>query len=171
MIKITDKVNTGREDTNFKIDVVEKKYNAKWVGQLATKSPVSGWSGDDCPDIFYQATPPVEGYSNYFGLITRQGTAYITSGSTAVEGVIAGVVADDGEIIYSRYRHDYRTSTDGSVFIDGGRDYTKGSMHGKYISMKIVDGEWYQLEEDDLLEEAQGLLNNKSDMPKDEKNV
>jgi hypothetical protein len=44
---------------------------------------------------------------------------------TATQEDIWGVVANDGEVIYSRYRHDYRTSKDGSVMIDGGRDYTK----------------------------------------------
>ena len=145
MKKVT--VNNGREDAQFKIDVVEEKYNAKFVGQLCVKTRDGGWANSPA-DIYWQATVPVEGYSNYFALIYQHGSPYITGGASAVEPLISAAVADDGEIIYSRYRHDYRTSTDKSVFIDGGRDYTKGGM-GKYITLKIVDGEWYKLEQED----------------------
>jgi len=140
-------VNSGRDDAQCIIEKVEAKYNAKWVGQLALKTRDGGWSGDSCGDVYYQATPPVEGYSNYFALIIQNGTLLITSGASAMEGIINGVIADDGEIIYSRYRHDMRYSTDKSTFIDGGRDYVRGGRDGRYISMKIVDGEWYQVED------------------------
>ena len=151
MKKIT--VNTGRADAQCIIDKVEAKYNAKWVGQLAMKDKYGNWTGDSCGDVYYQETPPVEGYSHYFALIIQGGTLYITSGASAVEGIIAGVIANDGEIVYSRYRHDMRHSTDGSTFIDGGRDYVRGGATGRYINMKIVDGEWYQLEDSDLLDD------------------
>ena len=151
MKKIT--VNNGRDDCRFNIDAVEKKYNAKFVGQLCLRTKTGGWQGDECADVFYQATPPVDGYSNYFALIIQGGTTYITSGASAVEGVIDGVIADDGEIIYSRYRHDGRYSKDRSAFIDGGRDYLRCSMPCVNIRMKIIDGEFYQLEEGDEIGE------------------
>ena len=66
-----------------------------------------------------------------------------------MEPLISAAVADDGEIIYSKYRHDYNVSKDKSVFIDGGRDYTRGGV-GKYITLKVIDGEFYQLEDEDL---------------------
>ncbi len=141
-------VNTGRDDAQFKIDVVENKYNAKFVGQFCLKTKDGQWANSPA-DVYWQATPPVEGYSNYFALIIQHGSVYITSGASAVEPLISAAVATDGEIIYSRYRHDYRTSADKSVFIDGGRDYTKGGA-GKYTTLKVVDGEWYELEQEDL---------------------
>ena len=153
-------VNTGRDDAKFNIEKIEAKYNAKWVGQLCLRVRGGGWHGDDCGDVYYQETPPVEGYSNYFALIMQFGNAYITSGASGVEGVITGIIADDGEVIYSRYRHDYRTSTDGSVFIDGGRDYVHCAAGGKTISLKIRDGEWYQLEDGDMPE----LLDNDNNL-------
>jgi len=143
-------VNTGRSESKFNIEKVEEKYKAKFVGQLCLRVRDGGWHGDDCGDVYYQEVPPVEGYSKYFALIIQHGTTYITSGASAVEGIINGVIANDGEIIYSRYRHDYRTSTDGSTFIDGGRDYVRGGATGRYINMKIVDGEFYQLEDEDM---------------------
>ena len=52
-----------------------------------------------------------------------------------------GIVADNGEVIFSRYRWDYRASEDKSVFIDGGRDYTKCSNPSRLVEIKIEDGE------------------------------
>lgn len=143
-------VNNGRDDAVADIAKVEEKYKAKFVGQLCMKTSGDGeWAGDSCGDVYYQAVPPVEGYSNYFAIFNQGGSMYITSGASAVNGIIAGVIADDGEIVYSRFRHDYRTSTDSSCFIDGGRDYAKTNR--QTIGLKIVDGEWYQLEEEDYI--------------------
>lgn len=132
-------INTGRSDAICDIAKVEAKYNAKWVGQLALRTAGNGWSSDSCGDVYYQETPP-EGYSKYLALLFQFGSLYITSGASAVEGIISGVEANDGEIIYSRYRHDYRTSTDGSVFVDGGRDYLKTGNNSKIVELVIVDG-------------------------------
>lgn len=142
-------VNSGRDEAFCDIAKVEEKYNAKFVGQFCLKTRDGQWANSPA-DVYWQATPPVAGYSNYFGLIIQGGDLYITSGAAGVEPIITGVVADDGEIIYSRYRHDYRTSKDGSVFIDGGRDYTKGGTHGRYINIKVRNGEFYELENGDL---------------------
>lgn len=64
----------------------------------------------------------------------------ITNAITATETTITGIKAQNGEIIYSRYRHDYRESADGSVFIDGGRDYTRHG-DGELVELKIINGE------------------------------
>lgn len=149
MKKITT-VNSGRSDAITKIEVVEAKYNAKFVGQFCLKTRNGCWAEDSAADVYWQANPPVEGYSNYFGLIIQNGTLYITSGASGVEPVITGVVADDGEIIYSRFRHDYRVSTDKSVFIDGGRDYTKTGTLNRCVNLKVIDGEFYELEASDF---------------------
>lgn len=132
-------INTGREDAICQIDKIEKKYNAKWVGQLPLRTKSGGWSEDSCGDVYYQETPPIEGYSNYFALIMQLGSLYITSGASAVEGIINAVEANDGEVIYSRYRHDMRYSKDKSVFIDGGRDYIRSSLGAKPIQLVVFE--------------------------------
>lgn len=152
MRDVTAEVNNGREDSIFKIPEVEAKYNAKYVGQLALRTANGYWSEDSPGEVFYQEKPPVEGYSNYFALINRNGTIYITSGASAVEGVIDGIVAKNGEIIYSRYRHDMRFSTDKSVWIDGGRDYIRSAGVVHLVYLKIIDGKWFQLEEHEVEE-------------------
>ena len=146
MKKIT--VNNGREDTFLKINEVESKYNAKYVGQFCLRDKHGNWANQPT-EVFWQEKPPVEGYSIYFALFTRDGSVFITSGESAVEGIIAGIRASDGEVIYSRYRHDFRPSKDGTVFIDGGRDYTKCSGLGNIVQLKVVDGEFYELEPSD----------------------
>lgn len=152
MRDVTAEVNNGHEDCPFKIPEVEARYKAKYVGQLALRTVGGGWSEDSPGEVFYQEKPPVEGYSHYFALINRRGTIYITSGASAVEGVITGIAAKDGEIIYSRYRHDMRYSRDGSVWIDGGRDYVRSGMGGHFVLLKIIDGKWFQLEEHEVEE-------------------
>jgi hypothetical protein len=73
----------------------------------------------------------------------------ITNAMSAFEHPILGAVADDGEIVVSGYRHDYRRSKDGTVFIDGGRDYTKygrnsvdpdvGDIRTPLVQVKVVE--------------------------------
>lgn len=143
-------VNSGRSDAQFKIDVIEAKYNAKFVGQFCLKTKDGSWANSPA-DVYWQANPPVEGYSNYFALIYQNGSVYITSGASAVEPIIQAVEAD-GEIIYSRYRHDCRYTDARTAMIDGGRDYTKRSGAGRDLILKVIDGEFYELEETDLKE-------------------
>lgn len=142
-------VNNGRNVAQFSIEKVEAKYNAKFVGQFCLKT-VSGSWGESPADIYYVQNPDRSlGHSNYFGLITQRGGVYITRGDAAVAENITAIVADDGEILYSKFRHDYNVSKDKSVWIDGGRDYTRSGGE-KFVTLKIVDGEFYQLEDEDL---------------------
>ena len=62
----------------------------------------------------------------------------ITNALSAVETDIDGIVAKNGDVIYSKYRHDFRYSPDGSVMIDGGRDYTKNNGGGEIVTLRIV---------------------------------
>lgn len=144
-------INVGESEYSnvFDIKKVEEIRNAKYVGDFCIKTPNGNWS--DMPvAVFYQETPP-EGYGHYFGLFTRNGSPLICDASSTVGIPIAAVQADDGEIIYSRFRHDFRTSRDGTVSIDGGRDYTK--VMGKFSSLilTIEDGEVVVVEKPDLL--------------------
>lgn len=136
------KINNGREDCIIGekgIEHFENKYNATYVADLCLKDINGNWANEPSA-VFYQKTPPQPGFSHYFAIIVRGKQTLITSGESAISEPIVGVQATDGEIIFSRYRHDYRVSTDKSVFIDGGRDYTKSSG-GPFVEINIVDGE------------------------------
>jgi hypothetical protein len=118
---------------------VEKKYNVKFVCETPIKYR-NGWR-DQSSLIFYGEKHP-EG-SNYMALSMKFDIAgkfhslVISDGISATEDDITGIL-DGDEVIYSRYRHDYRVGKTG-VMIDGGRDYFRSS-NGKVIILRIVEG-------------------------------
>ena len=137
--KLTYNIDIGDNHHGFDHSAVEKKYNAKYVGHFALNQG-SGWTEIPAA-VYYQETPP-NGYSKYMGLVVYpSGAVYITGAQSAADVVMVGIVADNGDVIYSRFRHDYRTSADDSVTIDGGRDYTKTSGRGgRAVYLQIIDG-------------------------------
>lgn len=109
------------------ISRVEEKYGAKYMGYWCTRRPGGGWN-EQPVDVFYQPNPDTDkGHTHYFGMFYRSDVLYITEASTAFCEPIAGIPTDDGEVIVSRYRHNY-VEKDGRM-IDGGRDYTRSSVH------------------------------------------
>lgn len=137
----------------FKINRIEDAYGVKFIGDFCVKLANGDWT--DFPvAIFYQANPNRElGHSNYLGVhrthwATSPPAWIVTNGESAFSEGIMGVVADDGEVIYSKYRHDYVTSVDGSVFIDGGRNYTKTSLTRKIVKL-VINKDHFDIEEID----------------------
>lgn len=131
-----------RQETELPInvEVAEQHYNATYVGDFCLKHSTEGWD-NNVVAVFYQETPPQPDYSHYFAIRIREGHAYIMSGASAVAEPIEAIVARNGEVVYSRCRWDYRTSKDGSVSIDGGRDYTRlvgdASINAKRVLLKV----------------------------------
>lgn len=122
------------------IATVEKMKQAKYICETPIKDTGGSWVNIPCA-IFYNSEPHPQG-SNYFALykLPLNGKMYIANGISALEGDIVGAVSDDGEVIYSRYRHDYRTSSDGSVTIDGGRDYVRTTT-SNLVKLKVIGDE------------------------------
>ena len=132
------------------ISKIEEKYGAKYMGYWCTKRPSGGWN-EQPVDVFYQPNPDTaKGHTHYFGMFYRDDVLYITEASTAFSDPIAGIVTDDGEVIVSRYRHDY-VEKDGRM-IDGGRDYTRSSIHPTVII--TVDGDKFVVSERESVEEG-----------------
>jgi hypothetical protein len=121
------------------VSAVEEKYNAVFMGDFCLRAKGGGWANAPAA-VFWQAKPPVEGYSNYFALMFQGEQLYITSGASAFESDIAAIEGPDGEIIHSRYRHDFRSLKGGGGFIDGGRDYTRtgGDTLPKIVMLRAV---------------------------------
>lgn len=108
----------------IRIDVIEQKYGgAIYMGPWTTKRPNGGWN--DLPvEVFYQPNPDTEkGHSHYFGIFVRENQVFITNAESAFSEPIAGVLASSGEVVVSRYAHDF-VQREG-FFIDGGRDYCR----------------------------------------------
>lgn len=112
--------------TELPIDLmaVEEKYNAQFVGDFCIKDRNGNYT-TNVAAVFWQPTPPAPHTNEYFALFIQQGSLYIADGTSAVEKPIDAIIAANGEIVYSRHRHDYRVSSDGSVTVDGGRDYMR----------------------------------------------
>lgn len=133
---MTEYINYGETELPIDIKKVEEKYNAKYIGDFALKTRDGGWS-ESPAQLYWQPTPPVEGYSNYFAIFTRGESVYITTGQSVADVEITAIRSGD-EILFSRYRWDYRTTKDGKSSIDGGRDYTKwGPMPEEFLTLKL----------------------------------
>ena len=114
---------------------IEEKYNSIYMGYWCLRTIDGGWS--ELPvDIFYQPEPDHEkGHTNYFGMLIRGGSAFIVNGESAFSDPITGVAMPTGEVLVSRFRHDY-VNKDGYM-IDGGRDYVKHGSKGKLVDVKV----------------------------------
>jgi len=136
-------INRGKPYWSINIELAEKKYNATYIGDFCldvnhNSDKPKNWTEQPFA-VFWQENPQ-PGHNHYFGLYIRDGFVYITNATSAAEGHWDGMVADDGEIIYSRFRHDFRESTDHSVIVDGGRDYFKhmGKIDNPRVKITIV---------------------------------
>jgi hypothetical protein len=94
---------------------------------------------DVIADIFYRDTPhPIFG-NKYFAVYfrDRDDVPYIAN-ADQIEKLTFGMVEnDDGDMEYSRSRHDYKEFKNGNM-IDGGRDYIRSS--GKVKIYVLRDG-------------------------------
>ena len=139
-------INTPKDGYWLKeanIKKAEELYGAKYMGYWCTKR-LNGESWNDNPvDVFYQPNPDTEkGHKHYFGLFVQGGVLYITDATSAFSDPITGIETDDGEVIVSRYRHDYVEKD--KYMIDGGRDYLRTSG-GPFVRIR-VDGPEFVIE-------------------------
>jgi len=123
--------------TDEQIEKIEDYYKAKFVCETCLKSSSDGWMNTNFA-VFYQETPPEIAKSNYFALYyNREGNLMITDASSALEP-FEGLLINENEILYSRYRHDYKTY--GDYMVDGGRDYMRctPSASARVVKLGIV---------------------------------
>ena len=127
------------------IKTFEKKYNAKYILEtdLLGKDQYSGatfW-GNKPAAIFYTEKAHPKG-SNYFALYFRGDSLMITDGLPSIKDVVFNGIEAEGEVTYSRYRHDFREGKNGA-YVDGGRDYFRygGDPHNDYniVKFKVVE--------------------------------
>jgi len=117
---------------------IEKKYKAKYIIDSCLKSDRGNWL--NFPAAFFYAEEKHPEGSNYFAFYKLDGSTYITNGIRITEGVFNGFLFEDGELVHSRYRHDWFEHR--GAMVDGGRDYFRCGERpegAKSISFK-VDG-------------------------------
>jgi hypothetical protein len=127
------------------IEKIEKKFSAKYLMEFPLKTK-NGWR-DEPSLIFYTEKPHPQG-SNWFAISRKSDLYYISDAKDSIEESFIGIRANNGDIVYSRCRHDYRGSPDGSVWIDGGRDYFRTSMAGSTVRLKVEGGELVEIPKD-----------------------
>lgn len=142
-------INKGTVYTGINIDRVLDNYeNSYYVADLCVRLPSGHWT-EDPVSIFWVKKPSKPEFSNYFGFFVREGRPVITDGLSSVDGVIfRGTKGKNGEIIFSRWRHDYRSTEDDTATADGGRDYFRGN--GIPVFLKVVGPEFVIVGEDEL---------------------
>lgn len=123
---------------DYAVDVpyIEEKYNAKFIGKWSVRASNGSWT--EPVHVFYEEKPP-KGYTNYFAIYAQSGKPYIAEASSAFTQ-LTGVLANDGELLVSKHRHDYVESKDGSTFIDGGRDYIHTNANARLVEVEMVKG-------------------------------
>lgn len=134
---------------------IEEAYKAKYVFESPIKPHGGGWF--DAPSLIFYCEEAHPRGSNYFALYHRDGNWLISDGITAIceEDGITAIRATNGDIIYSHWRHDFNTSTDGSVSIDGGRDYTRimaDNFEGRRVTLRVKDGVLVESKDDSTSE-------------------
>lgn len=88
-------------------------------------------------DVFYRSTSHPKFGNKYFAILFRDDKPYIAN-ADRVEDLTFGMVEnDDGDLEYSRSRHDYKSFKNGNM-IDGGRDYIRSN--GKVLVFVVRDG-------------------------------
>jgi hypothetical protein len=119
------------------IQKIESYYKAKYICETCLKGREGGWANFPVA-VFYTEKAHPEG-SNYFGLFFNgRGELTITNAISALEP-FAGIMIEN-DVVYSRYRHDYREHN--GIFVDGGRDYLRcgGADYdkAKIVNLQIV---------------------------------
>jgi len=119
--------------TNIK--KVEELYSEK--DGVPVKHVCTTEFGDSIVDVFYRDTPHPKFGNKYFAVLFRDNVPYIAN-ADEVENLTFGLVQNDnGDMEYSRSRHDYKKFKNGNM-IDGGRDYIRSS--GKVFIYVVRDG-------------------------------
>ena len=125
------------------IKVIEKKYNAKYLLDSALIFDNGTYRNE--PSAFFYTKDAHPNGSNYFAIsVDFFEKVFITDGKCIEDQVINGFLdKDTNEIVYSAYRHDCCKSKDGSIMIDGGRDYIRcGGIAPEYLKkITVKDGE------------------------------
>lgn len=145
---------------------VEKHWQDKTGGDcrflafLTVRERDQKWS-QLAPAIFWQEKPEQAEYSNYFGLYDAGGQTMICNGLSAVTEPMLAVISQSGEVLFSRFRHDYRESLDKTCYIDGGRDYVRRGGLGLLGQVRIIGHKFevFQWENHAEYEERRGWEN------------
>ena len=117
------------------IDQVEQNYNCRYVTEwyLDNKQMVL---------LFWNDVAHPQG-SNWMGVYGSGDHLYVCDGIAASRYPVYCKVSNDKQVLFSKTRHDFRSSQDGSVTVDGGREYTRvlGAILNESLYLVPQNGE------------------------------
>ena len=117
------------------IEQVEQNYNCRYVTEwhLDNKQMVL---------LFWNDTPHPKG-SNWMGVYGSGDHLYVCDGIAASRLPVCCMVSNDKQVLFSKTRHDFRSSHDGSVTVDGGREYLRvlGAVRNESVWLVPQNGE------------------------------
>lgn len=119
---------SNRLFTEEQIAKLEKAYNAKYILDTSIRAKGGGWANMPVA-VFYTEEAHPKG-SNYLGIFIKEGKLYVTDAISATEAFPA-LLLENGDLMVSRYRHDYFTH--GGYMVDGGREYIRSSGNGTHV--------------------------------------
>lgn len=122
------------------IRVLEKRYRARYMGFWCVRTRDGNWS--DYPvEVFFQSRPDVsKAHGQYIGVFLHENKPVVIDAESAFSEPMTGVLLKSGEVLVSRFRHDYQCR-DG-VSVDGGRDYSKVSARATQVDVQVSQGEF-----------------------------
>lgn len=122
----------------FDVSKIEKNYSEKDNVDVAYVCTTEINQNNLPCDVFFRETPHPKFGNRYFGIFAKlDGSTWICNADDVENYEFAMISNLAGDLIYSRYRHDFVSSDTGS-FVDGGRAYTRTSGHVTFF--KIKDG-------------------------------
>jgi hypothetical protein len=109
---------------------IEQHHAVVYLGDFAVPLTNGNWSDQPYP-VFWQEILKQPDHKHYITIYPDGDDFYIADATGVAAHAWDAVPAQSGEVIYSRFHHDYRESHDGSVFVDGGADYFRcgGVLH------------------------------------------
>lgn len=117
------------------IRIIEEKYQAQYMGAWCVKNHLGAWTGEPV-EVFYQPDYDASlGHGPYFGVFIENNTVHLTNAESAFSVPMTGVLLDTGEVLVSRYRHDYQVRE--GVWIDGGRDYVRCPTNAELVQITV----------------------------------
>ena len=128
------------DSSQFSVDDIkriEQKYDAKYICETCIRNKTGGWANRPVA-VFYQPdTDKVpDGGTQWFGMFVQEGNLYICNAVSALEP-FRGVKTKHDDVLFSRWRHDYRADPHNEVWVDGGRDYLRWGGEGEVVRIAI----------------------------------
>jgi len=133
-------INKGSQIVPVNILNVERDFEAEYIADLCIREVLTNNWSEEPYAVFWTPIIRKPEHSCYFGIRPDYSETCVVNAISVTEGVWVASESNDGEIIFSRFRHDNRISKDRSAMVDGGREYLR--YRGKIRELKIVGSDF-----------------------------